>query len=395
MRLAATFIGLFALLLSGCGIVPQVDLSKKQLAELKGPDTGSINASLQTQAHQAEDQGDFKRAAQILRQLVDKNPDNLDYSVSLADDLRRSGDNENALKTLDELLKKNPNNVGALESKGLCLMNTGEFPEAGAAFGKVMKADPTRWRTLNAIGILFAMKNMIPESTAYYNAALGQSTDNPRVLNNLALTQAMDRQYDKAIETFTKARRHAQEGTNEPKSIDLNLALVYAIMGKLDLAEQTAAPHLSKAGLYNNMGFYAYLARNNDLAKSYLNMALTQSPTYYERAWKNLSAISGDNQETDESASVSRIDSDPAQDHSANQKGHHAGKPKAVNVPEDEPAPTVPQNASVPVNAIPGASDGKPSAQAITDNGVAPVTTTTDHAPLLGTPLTDIPERKQ
>jgi Flp pilus assembly protein TadD len=389
MRLAATFIGLFALLLSGCAIVPQGDANRKQLAALKGPETGSINASLLTQAHQAEDQGDYKRATQILHQLVDKNPDNQEFSISLADDLRRSGDNENALKTLDDVLKKSPSNPAALESKGLCLMNTGEFSEAGVIFGKVMKIDPTRWRTLNGIGILFAMKNMMPESLAYYNAALKQSTDNPRVLNNLALTQAMDHQYDASIETFMKARRHAQEGTNEPKSIDLNLALVYAITGKLDLAEQTAAPHLSKAGLYNNMGFYAYLAKNTDLAKSYLNMALTQSTTYYERAWKNLTAISGDNQETDESASIPRQDGDTKKEDG----NHHAAKPKTVSVPI-EAAPSIPQNASVPINTIPGAADAKP-VQAITDGGIATVTTTSDHGPLLGTPLTDIPERKQ
>ena len=41
------------------------------------------------------------------------------------------------------------------------------------------------------------------------------------------------------------------------------------------------------------MGFYSYLAKNNELAKGYLNMALTQSPTYYERAWKNMGALTG------------------------------------------------------------------------------------------------------
>jgi hypothetical protein len=113
-------------------------------------------------------------------------------------------------------------------------------------------------------------------------------------LNNAALTYAIDRQFDRSYDAFARAKRHVQGGAADMKHLDLNLALVYAVDGKLDLAEQTAAPYLSKEGLYNNMGFYSYLAKNNDMAKGYLNMALTQSPTYYERAWKNLGALTGD-----------------------------------------------------------------------------------------------------
>lgn len=34
------------------------------------------------------------------------------------------------------------------------------------------------------------------------------------------------------------------------------------------------------------MGFYAHLAKDDVLAKSYLNMALTKNPKYYDRASK-------------------------------------------------------------------------------------------------------------
>ncbi len=296
MRLTATFISIFLLFATGCTVDPKSKVDNRaELNKLKGPEVGSIEANLLSEAEQAVSIGDFRHATQSYKELLDKDPKNKEYALALADSMRRSGDNANALKVLDDLLKKDPDNAAALEDKGLCLMNTGEFAEAGQVFEKVMKIDDKRWRTLNGIAILFTMKNMSDNAIAYYQAALNISTDNPSVLNNMGLTLAMDRQYDQSYDAFRRAKRHLPAGSADIKNIDLNLALVYAIAGKLDDAEQTAAPHLSKAGLYNNMGFYAYLAKNTELAKSYLNMALTQSPVYYERAWKNLSAVSGEN----------------------------------------------------------------------------------------------------
>jgi Flp pilus assembly protein TadD len=295
MRSFATLMGILALFLSSCSIEPHVrESSDHALDKLKGPEPGSIDSELSNQAQQAMAQGDFKQAAQIYKQLVDKSPDNMAYQLGFAESLRRIGNFGLSLKVTDGILAKEPGNAGALENKGLCLMSTGEFAEAGTAFGDVMKTDRGRWRTLNGIGILFAMKGKYDNAVAYYQAALNISTDNPSVLNNAALTYAIDQQFDRAYDAFARARRHVSPGSADMKHLDLNLALVYAVNGKLDLAEQTATPYLSKEGLYNNMGFYSYLAKNNELAKGYLNMALTQSPTYYERAWKNLGALTGD-----------------------------------------------------------------------------------------------------
>ncbi len=267
---------------------------KKELGKLKGPEISSMDATLRAQADQAISAGDFKRAAQIFKQISNKNKDDKELSIALIETLRRAGDNENSLKITNDLLKKHPLDAAILENKGLCLMNMGEFSDASKVFGEVMKADSKRWRTLNGIGILFAMKSMDKEAIAYYRAALAQSENNPTILNNMGLTLAMGRQYNRAEDVFMRAKRHLPTDSQERKNVDLNLALIYAISGKLDEAERTAAPHLSKAALYNNMGFYAYLSKNTELAKGYLNMALTQSPVYYERAWKNLGTVTGE-----------------------------------------------------------------------------------------------------
>lgn len=303
MRLAAILINILCISILSIAVIScdteqryHID-ADKELNKLQGPDTGTIDKTLLNQAQQAINNGDYNRAAQMYAQLSDTHPDKKQYTISLADCLRRAGNNDAALKAINPLIKKDPENADALEIKGLALMNLGGdgFTEASKTFEKVMKIDGHRWRTLNAIGILFAIKHMDHDAIQYYNAALKSSPDNPGILNNLGLAYAMDKQYDESIATFTRARSRLESNSEELKQVDLNLALVYALEDRLDDAEQVAAPHLSKAALYNNMGVYAYISKNKELAKSYMDMALDQNPMYYERAWKNLSVISGDN----------------------------------------------------------------------------------------------------
>jgi len=342
MRARSTLIAVFILLLSGCNsLEPQIKQSDKDaLANLKGPEINTIDATLKNQAQQAENAGDYTKAAETYKQLLDKNPTNKDYQLAFADDLRRAGNNDFALKIDEQILKKDPSNAAVMENKGLALMNTGEYTDAGKVFDQVMQIDPKRWRTLNGVGILFAMKNRTSDALAYYHAALDVDANNATVLNNMGLTLAMDKKYDEAYDTFARAKRHLPEGSPQIRSIDLNLALVYAIAGRLDDAEHTAAPHLSKAGLYNNMGFYSYLAKNDELAKGYLNMALTQSPVYYERAWKNLNALSGDN-------SLSG--------------GNAASSGGMLKMPPSAPSNAVPKDPSIKLEDIPASKPAQPA----------------------------------
>lgn len=301
MRKTATLVAVLSISVSVLALTscdtsnpkPAPDM-RETLNKLSGPEVGGVDKSLTSQAEQAAGMGDFKRASQMYQQLADEHPGKKEYVIPLADSLRRVGDGTAALKVIDPYLAKEPEDADALEVKGLAQMSTGDMPEASKTFDKVMKVDGKRWRTLNAIGIMFAARNMQPQAVAYYNAALDASPNNPGVLNNLGLSFAMQKDYDKAMDAFLRARGRVENNPAELRHIDLDLALVYALAGRLDDAEATASPHLVKAELYNNMAFYAYISKNNELAKTYLNMALTQDPAYYERAWKNLNAISGD-----------------------------------------------------------------------------------------------------
>lgn len=288
---------------SACSLMPSETFSQhaeKEFTKLEGPEVDGMAATLEKSAGESLEQGDARRAAQFYKQLYDlpkldqktKNG----YSIKLAEALRRGGDIENAMKLLDQVLKSEPQNIDALEGKGLTLLADGKSVDAGRVFEKVMAVDAKRWRTLNALGILFTTKNMIPEANAYFTEALKYSADNPSVLNNVGLSYAADRQFDKSIEALEQASRYASGNTNRKRQIDLNTAMVLGISGDLDTARQVASKYLKGPALDNNLGLYAHLANNDELARAYLNTALSNSPTHYERAWKNLEMVTEEGQ---------------------------------------------------------------------------------------------------
>lgn len=268
----------------------------KEFKEFEQPDVPTMQTTTEESAKKAIEDGDFERAGQFYVQLLDRkklsDTDRTRYEVALGDLDRRLGRHKSAIERYDAVLEKASGNVDALEGKGLAMMAQGNIADAGQIFKAVLAQDPKRWRTLNALGILFTTKNMIPEAMAYYAEALKVSKDSPAILNNVGLTQAINHNFPRAIQAMKQAARVAPNDARR-EQIDLNLALIYGISGDYDSARAMAEKYLKGPTLDNNLGLYAHLANNQELAKAYLNQALSGSTTYYERAWKNLDIISG------------------------------------------------------------------------------------------------------
>ena len=284
-----------SLMLAGCGPMGQQWMDPdKTFAAFDQPTVKGVNDTQEDAAKAAITAGDYRRASQFYEQLVTsgkaKPEELLRYKLGLADSLRRLGENDQALAMFEQLTRENPTNLDAQEGRGLTLMALGKTVDAGRAFAEIMEKDGSRWRTLNALAILFVTKNMTPEAMAYYTEALKQSPDNPAILNNVGLSQAADRNFRRAVEALQQASRLAKT-PSQRKQIDLNLAMVYGVSGDSETAKEVASKYIDGAALDNNLGLYAHLAKDNALAKTYLNMALSQSPTFYERAWNNLDAI--------------------------------------------------------------------------------------------------------
>ncbi len=334
---------ILTLALAACGAAPSEQSSQTAddlLKVLKGPTITGVDDTMIAAAREAEAAGNYKRSASTYQQLLDKKPEDMVIKLALANALRRNGQCNDALPHFDGVLAKQPDNADALEGKGLCQMNLGDSKQAADTFTLALAADPNRWRSLNAVGILFASKGKTNEAIAYFERAQQTDSSQVAVLNNLALAYLLDKRYAQAIETFTRAQAHLPSKSTERARIDLNLALAYALSGDMDTAQRISAPHLTEAGLYNNMGFFASLAKDESLARDYLNMSLSKSPTYYKRAQTNLETVpkgaKGDASSNQNGVTVKRL--------------HIQGKPYQ----SPTAARSAPEPAPVPKGFVPG-----------------------------------------
>lgn len=294
LSMKITYISLALLLISGCSLISEQAQDQRRqdieeiAAEIESP---SVERSLLESAKDAENSGNFGKAEQFYKQLIDRNPNKFEYKFHHAEISRKAGKCDAAISRYDSLLQAQPNNIDVMEGKGLCLLATGKNSKASEVFSKILAAEPNRWKSLNAAGLIFATDKKFNEANQYFDAAVAASNNEPAVLNNQALTKALMGNFKDASKILDKAASESKAGSPQRRSIDLNRALIYGISGNLDSAEKAARPHLTEAQLFNNMGVYAELAKDKELAKTYLNKAMQETPVYYDRAWENLQRI--------------------------------------------------------------------------------------------------------
>lgn len=295
-NLALSLVISSSLMVSGCDhFMREGGAAGAELLAAEGPDVVGIQGTLLEHASSAEKKNDFARAQQLYAQLISYDKKNVKYQLAYANSARRAGATDAALKAYEEILSKHPKHIEALEGKGIAQFANNDLANATTSFSQVMKINSKRWKTLNALGLLFIAEGQHNDAMAYFTEALMQSPNNVSVLNNVGLTLAIQNENIDAIEALETASELVYKtggGAAQIKHIDMNLAMVHGISGNMNAAKQVASRHLKGAELDNNLGYYAHLSKDDQLAKSYLNRALSKDGAHYEKAWKNLELIS-------------------------------------------------------------------------------------------------------
>jgi Flp pilus assembly protein TadD len=277
------FLPLLLLLpLAACENGQQFD-AQKFFNSIKQAGNAATQNNLAESAKSAENAGDFREAADYYEQALKIDPMNRDLKMSLADSYRRSGNPDRAITIYDDLLKEDTSFLAAKEGKGLALMAKGDYQTPAALFDQVIKADHTRWKSLNALGILFSTRKLYNEAEQYFSEALKHQT-NAGVMNNAGLTQALQKNYEPAIENLSQAVIMAERNSADRKRIDLNLALVYAAAGNMDAAREIVAHYAPAESRDYEISLYAPLAKDSKRAADYLHLALTEGKTPSEKA---------------------------------------------------------------------------------------------------------------
>jgi Flp pilus assembly protein TadD len=251
----------------------------------------SIQEQFYKDADKAFAEGDYKKAAENYSNLVQNHPSDLALQFKYAESSRMANNTDKSLEIYNAILAIKPDDLDAMEGKGLAFIQKGEFENAEELFSHIVNTDGSRWRTINALGVINALQGEMEEAKIYYDMAIAVDPQNPSILNNIGLSMALSGRKQEAVSHINEALGLLSPTDIRRQKIELNLALAYGMTGHMDEAEEILRKYLEEPAVYNNLGLYANLNKDNSLARSYLSKALASHPVHYDKAWDNLQAV--------------------------------------------------------------------------------------------------------
>ncbi|HYO51902.1 tetratricopeptide repeat protein [Archangium sp.] len=167
-----------------------------------------------------------------------------------------AGDYAKAEEGFREVLEKAPQSLNAQFNLGIIAERQGRFADAQAAYEKVRFLEPGHVPTLLNLGRLYRVQEKYAEAIALYEAGLkvqGREHESS-LLNNLTVAYRLAGKHAQAEATARRVLARHPDNAEAYK----NLALVYYDQGKYRLAELVLANARKldekDPGIYNNLG---------------------------------------------------------------------------------------------------------------------------------------------
>lgn len=266
--------------------VSKVGIVNKPLSYVELAKKNSLEKADKSFANQ-----NFAMAAFLYKPIFEKNNKDIETTFKYAESLRLSGNYEDSIPIYDLIIGENDYSLFAIEGKALAYLAYGKIKEVEYLFKQILNQDSTRWRTINALGVVSSLLGKNEDAMKYYDLAIKVSKNNPAVKNNVGLSTALSGDTEEGIKILEDTLSTLSHNNKLKEKVDHNLALVYGISGQMEKAQDILINYLSTAQVFNNLGLYAKLNDNKDLAKTYLSKSLSSSPVLYEKAFNNLKSI--------------------------------------------------------------------------------------------------------
>ncbi|MBV9219997.1 MAG: tetratricopeptide repeat protein [Methylobacteriaceae bacterium] len=164
------------------------------------------------------------------------NPGDRTASLNYGRALRALSRYNEAVAVLQAGAIKNPRDTALLGAYGKSLSDVGRFPEASEVLSRAHTPERPDWTILSAEGTVADQMGEFDRAQGFYSAALKIVPGEPTVLANLGLSYALQKRLPEAEKTLRQA-------TSDPRAdvrVRQDLALVLALQGKFDEAEQVS-----------------------------------------------------------------------------------------------------------------------------------------------------------
>ena len=162
-----------------------------------------------------------------------KQPDNAQFALNYALNLKAMGSKAKALSVLATAHQRHPQHKQIASEYGRLVLASGNIELAEKVLRKGF--DPRRkdWRLLSAMGTIHARQGKYVTAQKLFSEALKIVPQQASVLNNLALSYALDGKADRAEQLLRRAAKD-----NPSYRVQKNLAMLLKLQGKTAEAER-------------------------------------------------------------------------------------------------------------------------------------------------------------
>ena len=207
----------------------------------------------------------FKRT-EILSKQWASNPADMKVGLAYADNLGALGQTETQVGVLKTIADRSPQNAEIQATMGKKLLGMGQPTIALELLQRSAALQPQSWQAHSVLGAALDQATRHAEAREHYQAALAIKPDELSITNNLAMSYALQGKLPEAERILREAL--AQPGSKSLPRIRQNLALIVGLQGRLDESQQIAAQDLPPDQVQANRAYLQeMLARPNTWAQ--------------------------------------------------------------------------------------------------------------------------------
>jgi Flp pilus assembly protein TadD len=202
--------------------------------------TASINRSTPPVKLPSDEAG-LRRFAEEWGARYEKNPKDKTAAIAYAKALLALKQTSQAVAILQGLAIQYPQDMSVLAAYGKGLASAGQLNQAADVLSHAHTPEKPDWSVVSAQGTIADELGDHDAARHFYDEALKMRPNDPGVLSNLGLSYALSRQLLRAEETLKEAAMQPDADMR----VRQNLALVLALEGKFDQAEEWSRRDLS------------------------------------------------------------------------------------------------------------------------------------------------------
>jgi Flp pilus assembly protein TadD len=221
---------------------------------------GDVTGSIGRPATLPSDEAALRSYSEELGQRYDRNPKDKTVATTYAKALHALDQNAQAVAVMQGLAITYPEDMKVLGAYGKALADAGRLQQAAEILDKAHTPERPDWSILSTQGSIADQLGDHNAARGYYEAALKIRPNEPTVLSNLGLSYALANNLPRAEETL----RSAASQPSADRRVRQNLALVLALQGKFQEAEELSRRDLSPQDAAQNVAAIREMISQSD-----------------------------------------------------------------------------------------------------------------------------------